>query len=764
MVIFCLTIFLSAVLLFQVELIIGKYILPWFGGTSAVWITCMLFFQVLLLAGYALGHLLQRFRPRLQSRIHCLFLIASASILIGQFVLWHSPLILDSYWRPRANGNPFLQVLVLLTVSVGLPFLVLASSGPTLQSWWSRIYFRRSPYRLYALSNFGSLLALISYPFLVEPFIRLKTQARIWAWAYFAFAVGIGFCAFRLSRATEAAAQETSMPAQQTFTVGQRSRPGADVLILWLGLAGCASAMFLSTTNQLCKNVAPVPLLWILPLAIYLLTFMLCFESERRYSRKWFHPAFFISILLALFVLVSSNTRWNLLFQIAVYSVVLFVGCMLCHGELARLKPDPRHLTLFYLLIAAGGVLGGLFVGLAAPYFFSMYWEYEISLWLATLLLLLVLYRDHSSWFYSARLKPHLMLIGAAALVPESMAAGLGIKQLGSTLMYAVIVCLAFLVLLRGKRSRRIGVDRSVIAASCAFVLIVLASAFLVAGRPPRDRVAALRNFYGALTVTHRNPDDPLLESYALEHGEIMHGFEFRAPGRRLIPTAYFTPDSGLGLVFASRSSSNPAGLESRGLRIGVVGLGVGTIAAYGREGDYIRFYEINPAVLRFASDTRYFHYVEQCPAKVDFVQGDARLSLEQEYLSGAHEDFDILAIDAFSGDAPPIHMLTEEAFKLYFRRLRYPGGILAVNVTNRILDLKQVAAAAASQLGLVSLWVHTDGDREISALSDWVLVSRDPAVISSFAATAKHASRLQPSEHELWTDDYSNLFLALAK
>jgi hypothetical protein len=763
MVIFCLTILLSAVLLFQVELIIGKYILPWFGGTSAVWITCMLFFQLALLAGYAYGHLLQRFRPRVQSRIHCLFLVASASILIGQVVLWHSPLVLDSHWSPRASGNPFLQVLVLLTVSVGLPFLVLASSGPTLQSWWSRIYFHRSPYRLYAISNFGSLLALISYPFLIEPFFRLRTQARIWTWAYFAFALGIGYCAFRASRATEAAAQETSMLAQQS-RVGQRSRPGADVLVLWLGLAGCASALFLSTTNQLCKNVAPVPLLWILPLAIYLLTFTLCFEGERRYSRKWFHPAFLMSVLMAFFLLVSPNTRWNLPFQIAAYSVVLFVSCMVCHGELAQLKPDPCYLTLFYLVVAAGGALGGVFVGLAAPYLFSTYWEYEIGLWLATLLFLLVLYRDHSSWFYSARLKSPLLLIGAAALVPESMAAGLGIKQLGSTLMYVVIVCSAFLVLLWDKRRPKISFDRRVIAASCVFVLIVLAFAFLVAGKPPRDRVATLRNFYGALTVTHKDPDDPLLESYALEHGEIMHGFEFRAPSRRLIPTAYFTPDSGLGLVFASRSPSNPTSLESRGLRIGIVGLGVGTIAAYGHGGDYIRFYEINPAVVRLASDTRYFHYVEQCPARVEFVQGDARLSLEQEYLNGAHEDFDILAIDAFSGDAPPVHLLTEEAFKLYFRRLKYPEGVLAVNVTNRILDLKQVAVAAASQLGLVSLWVHTDGDREVSAASDWVLVSGDSTVISSLARNAKHASTLQPSEHQLWTDDYSNLFLALAK
>ena len=288
------------------------------------------------------------------------------SVLIAQFVLWHSPLTLDSSWKPSAQDNPVAHIFILLAVSVGFPYFVLASTAPLLQTWWRRIYPERSPYRLYAVSNFGSFLGLVSYPFLVEPFLSLKTQALVWTCAYAAFALGCGYCALHAANAREfhaadlvpAAAPDDKAPSSSAATP-----PSIGLLILWLGLAACASALFLGTTNQLCKNVAAVPLLWVLPLAIYLLTFTLCFESDHRYSRRWFHPAFALATFLAVFVL-STGARTNLVAQVCSYAFVLFAGCMVCHGELARLKPDPRHLTLFYLIVAAGGVLGGLFVGL----------------------------------------------------------------------------------------------------------------------------------------------------------------------------------------------------------------------------------------------------------------------------------------------------------------------------------------------------------------------------------------------------------------
>src|SRR5579862_6061850 len=329
MLIFTLTIFLGALLLFQVELIIGKTILPWFGGTSAVWITCMLFFQVVLLAGYAYGHALDRARTRAQTRLHQLLLVATVVALAAQVFLWHSPLILDASWKPSAGGNPLLQILTLLAVSVGLPYLVLASTAPLLQSWWRRLYPQRSPYRLYAVSNFGSFLGLVSYPFLVEPFLTLKTQARLWSWCYVAFALGCAYCASRAASAADsdpgAAAIGANAPAaasggeRQVPGAGPQQRPAAGLVILWLSLAACASALLLATTNQLCKNVAAVPLLWVLPLAIYLLTFTLCFESDRRYSRRWFHPAFAVGTFLVCFVLATGAGK-NLPVQIAIYS------------------------------------------------------------------------------------------------------------------------------------------------------------------------------------------------------------------------------------------------------------------------------------------------------------------------------------------------------------------------------------------------------------------------------------------------------------
>jgi hypothetical protein len=752
---------LGAFLLFQAELIIGKRILPWFGGTSAVWITCMLFFQLLLLAGYWYAHVLNRSRTRTQGTIHRLLLVASILILLGQFLRWHTPLVLDSSWKPHAHGDPVLQVVVLLAISVGLPLFVLASTAPILQSWWRRIYLHRSPYSLYAVSNFGSFLGLISYPLLVEPFLRLNTQAWLWTWTYVAFLFGCCYCTFRAYGAHDCAVGRVQ-ESEQELGIVQNQRPRASVLALWLGLAGCASALLLSTTNQLCKSIASVPLLWIVPLALYLLTFTICFESENRYSRKWSHPAFGLAVLMTPFVLVSARTGRNILLQVVICSFVLFVGCMACHGELARLKPAPRQLTLFYLMVGAGGVVGGLFVGLAAPYVFRGYWEYEISLWIAAFLFLLVLYRDRGSWLYSTTFKPCMLLVGTAALLPESMAFALGI--LIPTLPYAIVAAFALLLLLRIERKLESEHNRTaILTGSCSFALLVLGCVLFVVGRAPRDEIVALRNFYGALTVEHKNPNSPSLEAYALISGGIMHGFEFRAPINRLTPTTYFARDSGVGLIINNRAFFDRSAPAPRGLRIGVVGLGVGTIAAYGRSGDYIRFYEINPQVVQLASDTRYFQYLSLCPAKIDIVLGDARLSLEQELDHGLRQDFDLLAIDAFTGDAIPVHLLTEEAFRLYFQHLKNPRGVLAVHVTNKVLDLRGVVAAAAERLGLASLWVHSNGNGRISYMNDWVLVSRDHEIIDSLVRVTKHASTLQVSESHMWTDDYSNLFVAVA-
>jgi hypothetical protein len=319
--------------------------------------------------------------------------------------------------------------------------------------------------------------------------------------------------------------------------------------------------------------------------------------------------------------------------------------------------------------------------------------------------------------------------------------------------------------------------------ASCAIVLLILGATFTTLAKASLGQIASVRNFYGALTVDRQNPTDPERDAYALKHGEIVHGVEFRAPDRRLIPTSYFSEDSGLGLLLAPHlhAADPPENAPSGGsapqtsppaasLHIGDVGLGIGTVAAYARAGDSVRFYEINPQVLRLASDPRYFEYLHDSPAPVDVVLGDGRLSLERELAQGASEDYDVLVVDAFNGDAVPVHLLTIEAFELYLRRLKNPGGVLAVNVTNTFLDLRPVVVAAAERLGLASVWVHCDGNGRVSYTNDWVLVSRDRQRIEALesaangAATgnAKRAAILQAPPSRLWTDDYSNLFEAL--
>lgn len=762
--IYILTVFLGALLLFQVELIIGKYILPWFGGASAIWITCMLFFQAALLAGYAYGHVLDRAGARAQSRLHRILLFVSVLVLMAQAMVWHSPLTLDSRWKPDAQGNPVLQIFILLIVSVGFPYFVLASTAPLLQTWWRRMYPGRSPYRLYAVSNFGSFLGLVSYPFLVEPFLTLKTQARIWTCAYVAFALGCAYCALKAAAASEpktdsAEADRASIDAQ---TVPLAAPPPTGLLILWLGLAACASALFLGTTNQLCKNVAAVPLLWVLPLAIYLLTFTLCFESDHRYSRTWFHPAFALAVLLAVFVL-STGARTNLFGQVGIYAFVLFAGCMVCHGELARLKPDPRHLTLFYLVVAAGGVVGGLFVGLFAPAFFVGYWEYHVSLWFAVLLFLVTLYRDRTSWLYSTRVKAPLVLLAAAALLPECMALAVSFKKFLSALPFVGAILLGIYLVQGKRRDENERNNKIVTLVSCAIVLLILGVQFTMLGSASLGKFTSVRDFYSALTVDMQNASDPGWEAYSLRHGEIVHGFEFLDASKRHIPDSYYTADSGLGLLLSQHLDSPEAAAKAPvNLRLGLVGLGIGSIAAYGKAGDFIRYYEIDPQVVRLASDTRYFHYLSDCPAHLDIVLGDARLSLERELQQGAPQNFDILVIDAFNGDAIPVHLLTQEAIRVYLQHLKNPTGVLAVHVTNTFLDLRPVVVAAAEHLGLPSVAVHADIDGHISYASDWVLVSRDRAIIDSLAARAKHAVKLDVPEKRRWTDDYSNLFQAL--
>src|SRR5438034_1371714 len=639
--IYLLTTFLSAFLLFAVQPLIAKYILPWFGGTPSVWTTCMLFFQVLLLGGYAHAHLVStRLGPRGQTVAQLTVLLASLALLVVLGRVWDAPIIPGAGWKPGSADDPVAFIVVLLAVRVGLPFFVLSTTGPLLQAWFARMHPGVSPYQLYAVSNVGSLLALLSYPFIVEPRLSLRVQAQVWSWAYGGFALAGAACA------------AASWGRTPRVEVGPAASPTPSERLLWLGLAACPSIMLLATTNQLCQDVGVVPFLWILPLGLYLLSFVVCFENPRWYSRRWWHPAFGVA-LVAGCVVVTLGPMLHLPVQIGAHSFVLLAVCMVCHGLLVSVP-----------------------------------------------------------------------LVRSLAILSDS----------GSARLLQVF---------------------------CAWTLVLLAEALVVNAYVQLRSVAALsRNFYGVLAVVPSASEDPEWREYVLRHGSVMHGFQFRDPAKQLLPTAYYAPSSGLGLVILNHPRRQSGATP---MRIGGVGLGIGTIAAYGRPGDYVRFYEINPEVLRLAHETEYFSYLRTSAARVEVILGDARLSMERELEQGGSQQFDVLVLDAFSGGAIPLHLLTEEAFRIYLGHLRNPGGILALHISNAHIDLRPVVFALADHFGLATAYIHTRPDAHVTSESDWVLAARDRTVLDLPEVARASTPRDQHLALEpLWTDDYSNLFRIL--
>ncbi len=695
MALFGLTLFWGAFLLFLVQPLLGKCILPWFGGTPSVWTTCMLFFQVLLLAGYAYAHgLASRLAPRRQALLHGILLVASLAAL---------PILPSDWWMPAGSDWPSLHILGMLAACVGAPYVMLASASPLLQSWFSRSRPGVSPYRLYSLSNLGSLLAILAYPFLIEPALSLSRQAKIWSWGYGFFVLACGLCSLSTLKAGGKEAAEDGAAAQ--LNPGEPSR---SQYVFWVLLPACSSLMLLATTNQLCLDVAVIPLLWVLPLGLYLLSFILCFHSRRWYSRVVFGIALAAALTQACVVLYGS-IYVRLPIQIVSYSFTLFTVCMVCHGELVRLKPGSRQLTAFYGMIAAGGALGAVFVTLVAPVFFKGYWEFHMGLLATALLFLTLLFRDSSGPLYHGRNYMAWTGLYAAALV---LFITLTVQILGSL----------------------------------------------------RDNLTITRGFFGVLRVLDQEPENPQAHRFTLMHGRIEHGFQFQFPDRRHWPTTYFGPGSGIGL--ALRYNPNRTGDQAvqRGLRIGIIGLGTGTLASYGRTGDYVRFYEINPDVIRLCN--QYFSYLRDCPARVDVVQGDARVSLEREKERGELQHFDVLAVDAFSSDAIPVHLLTRECLEIYRSHLR-PDGILAVHISNRYFDLAPVVrglAALDAGCGTRAVLIAGAGNESQGTdASDWVLVTANRTFLDSTPVQRMirpwSAIDLPPV---LWTDNRSNLFRLL--
>ncbi len=761
-----LSIFLGAFLLFAVQLLLAKYFLPWFGGAPAVWTTCMLFFQTLLLAGYAYAHgLANWFSSRAQSVLHFCLLLASVVLLICLAILWPSPLTPGAGWKPQGAEQPIGRLLVLLAVSSGLPYFVLSTTGPLLQAWLGRTHPSESPYRLYAVSNLGSFVALLSYPFLVEPWLTLNTQARLWSLGFLAYAIGCGYCAVQAGR--EKARNGVWLRCEGDREAGREApadpkKPGLGSYALWLSLAACGSIMFLASTNQICQDIAVVPFLWTLPLSLYLLSFVICFEKPGWYSRGVFHPAFGLALCAVSYVLHGGAVS-SIIIQIAANSFALFTACMVCNGELYRSKASPRFLTSFYLTVAVGGALGGVFVALIAPHLFKFFWEYLLGLWGTALLMFIILMRDKASWLYCSRFGIAALAVVAAFLPACTALASPHKINLSDSTPFVAVLIAAILLARRSHAGFDASRARAVPLYSGASLIILGAVFFFIARNQVHNSKLVLRNFYGVLTVREQKAGQPDLRAYELVHGRVVHGFQFRAEAKRRLPTGYYGITGGAGVALLQLRHDAAGSADNGGLRIGVIGLGVGTLAAYGRRGDYLRFYEINPQVVRIAQDPRFFTYLRDCPAKLDVVLGDARLSMEAELRRKQPQQFDLLAIDAFTGDAIPVHLLAQEAFRLYLDEIRRPNGVLAVHITNFYVDLCPPLMAVAEHFGLRYLLIHTSGDGKLVHESTWVLLSRDWKILDHLASSEHGFANQAPRPAvRLWTDDYSSLFQVL--
>ena len=805
------TIFVSAFLLFQVQPLISKKILPWFGGSPAVWATCMLFFQVLLLGGYTYAHLLTRYvSPRWQGRVHAVLLALAVLTL---------PIIPSDWWKPGDGSLPSLRILVLLAAKVGAPYFLLSTTGPLIQAWFALANPGRSPYRLYALSNVGSLGALLSYPFVFEPLLTVNWQGWLWSAAFVLFVLlagAMGLWIWRIAARMEQEGLDVKFATGGDATIAAPTVPRWYHQLGWLSLAALPSMTFLAITNHLCQDVAGMPLLFIVPLSLYLLTLIICFDREVWYSRVFFGVlgALAIALLCGLenadkldqaliagqekiglgtlpaepvaedaevpsgqegnkrslwrairgnFPLTFSGTvdamlsvpsqvsaflnrqmgtslNWDIpftvgdydddvYFQAVMYLTVLFLGCMLAHGELVKLKPVPQHLTQFYLLISAGGAVGGLFVALISPSLFVRPYELHLSIVGCFIVAMLALF------YASQRLK-----ISRNEMVQWS----------------AAFVCVGCSVFIAG-------------------------SQFNLQDADGEDTEIRLRNFYGGIevrnfyeTATDENGQtEQRLLGRALYHGRILHGFQYLTEDRIDDVTTYYGPSSGPGLAMRH----HPKRVAGEPLNVAVVGLGTGTMAGFAQPGDYFCFYDIDPKVIRLHEEDfngkgplfRFVQRARQRGAKVPIELGDARLTMERE-AQAKSKQYDIIVLDAFSGDAIPAHLLTLEAVKIYNDLLRrdergQSTGILAIHISNRYLDLAPVVDALAQRYKFSQVPVDDDGgDDEWDTSSNWILLTRneeflDDIVIKAAKATGEVEDKPQPV---LWTDQYSNLLSIL--
>jgi spermidine synthase len=654
-------IFLSAFLLFLVQPVVAKMIVPWFGGSAAVWTTCLLFFQLILLLGYGYSHwLVKRLSPQRQSAIH--------SALLALSLLW-LPLGPAVSLKPSGTEEPISRILLVLLATIGLPYFLLSTTGPLIQAWSARSM--ALPYRLYALSNLASLLALVAYPFGIEAAISLKTQSIIWSVLYATWAC--------LTVWLARAARHEAVPEPDVELA-----PNWRDQVIWVALAFFPSALLLAVSNHLSQNIAAIPFLWVAPLSIYLLSFVLTFDT-RLYHSEIFRWILALVLGGAGYYLVHEDADHKLKILLPSFLAGLFIVCMYGHGELARRKPAPAYLTSFYLMLALGGALGGFTVSILAPELLRG--NYEMPILLSAFAVLVALLAIFENWIIATAW-------GALAIY-LAVAAHVYIRELES-----------------------------------------------------RSRVIT-RNFFGTMRVRESGKEEDKSLYRTLIHGTINHGEQFFGNSLETSPTTYYGLDSGVGLAITrSRTPAHP------NLRLGVIGLGVGTLANYGQASDTVRFYEINPKILDIARSE--FTYLRNAKAKIEIAMGDARLSLEREPPQG----FDVLAVDAFSSDSIPVHLLTKEAVALMLRHLG-PKGILAVHISNKHLNLDPVVHRIAQELNWPAITIENEEEQTMNVFSsDWVLITRSREFLND---PLVHRMKVEKKRADvLWTDDYSNLLRIL--
>jgi SAM-dependent methyltransferase len=678
----------SACLLFLVQPLIAKIIFPWFGGTSAVWTAALVFFQVCLLCGYSYAHwLTTHVQPRRQWIIHGALLIVGCALMpILPSAAWQPPgaSMGASMGAPMSASDPTTRILLLLTATVGLPTVLLSSTSPLLQVWYMRRTGGEVPYWLFALSNFGSLAALLSFPLLLEPAFSSNTLAIGWSVVFVAFAA-LCICVAWMSRG-DTQQRDAVVPGPGG------PAPGWLQMALWILFSACGSGLLVAASTQLSTNVAPIPLLWVVPLGLYLLTFILNFSNRRCYHRAAFFPWVAAALGGMAWLYTHSDTNQSIQYVIPLYLACLFIVCMACHGELVHRSPAAPFLTRFYLLIALGGALGGIFVGVIAPLLFDTYLELPLLLILIAEVMVVLQWRRRGS----------------------------------NRMLWPVRLAMV------------------------AAVLMLAGSVLFAEMRTHDENLLVSRNFYGVLRV--RDYVDQHRARRSLIHGTIGHGYQFSGETARDVAGSYYSATSGVGRALQARETQGT-------VRLGVIGLGAGVLTSYARQGDYLRVYEINPDVVSIANE--YFSFLSRARergADVAVLIGDARLTLERQ----ERQNFDVLVVDAFSSDAIPIHLLTNEAIELYFSHLK-PDGVLAVHVSNRYLDLTPVCLRAAEHVNRSALLLRSPAD-QISDASDWVLITSNHELLSHPRFDGMH---LQPVHADAafkgWTDQYSSVWPILS-